>query len=54
MKNMVADEVCHMPIATISAIVLSTNKTILFRHLFNEDGEGPWSFSKVENYIKHC
>jgi hypothetical protein len=40
MKNMVVNEVCRMPIATISTIVLSTNKTILSRHLFNENGKG--------------
>jgi hypothetical protein len=40
MKNMVANEVCCTPIATTSAIVLSTNKTFFSCHLFNEDGQG--------------
>jgi hypothetical protein len=41
MKNMVVEEVCCMPISTTLAITLSTSKTFLSRHLFNEDGEGP-------------
>ncbi len=40
MKNMVADEVCHMPTTITSTIVLFTSKTFLSYHLFNEDGEG--------------
>ncbi len=40
MKNMVADEVCRTPFTTTLTIVLSTNKTFLSRHLFNEDGQG--------------
>jgi len=40
MKNMVVEEVCCMPISTTLAITLSTSKTFLSCHLFNEDGEG--------------
>jgi len=40
MKSMVEDKVYHMPITTTLTIILSTNKTFLFCHLFNEDGKG--------------
>jgi hypothetical protein len=36
---MVVDEGCCMPIATTLAMALSTRKTFLFHHLFNEDGQ---------------
>jgi hypothetical protein len=45
---MVVDEVCRMPTPTTSVIALSTNKTFLFRHLFNEDGQGPMELFKGE------
>jgi hypothetical protein len=53
-KNMVADEVCRMPTATILVIVLSVNKTFLSCHLFNMMEKVMWSFSKVKNLIKCC
>jgi hypothetical protein len=40
MKNVVEYEVCCMPSATTLAIVFSTNKIFISRHLFNKDGEG--------------
>jgi hypothetical protein len=49
MKNMVVDKVCHMLTAKILAIILFMSKTFLSHHLFNEDGGGLWTFSKVEN-----
>ncbi len=48
MKDMVADEVYCTPIATSSAIIFSMNKTFLFYHLFNEDGQGPMELLKGE------
>jgi hypothetical protein len=48
MKNMVVDEVYHMPIAIISSIVLSMSKTFFSRHLFNKDGRGPMELFKSE------
>ncbi len=48
MKNMVVDGVCCTPTATTLTIVLFTNKTFLFHHLFNEDGQGPMEFFKGE------
>jgi hypothetical protein len=45
---MVADEVCHMPIATSLIIVSFANKSFLSHHLFNEDGEGPMELLKSE------
>jgi hypothetical protein len=39
MKNMVAEEVLHMPNATSFAISLIVSKMFLSCHLFNEDGE---------------
>jgi hypothetical protein len=48
MKNMVVDEVyCTLTITSL-AITLSTNKSFLSHHLFNEDGEGPMELFKVE------
>jgi hypothetical protein len=49
MKNMVVDKVCHMLTTMILTIILSMSKTFLSHYLFNEDGEGLWNFSKVEN-----
>jgi hypothetical protein len=48
MKNMVVDEVCHMPSATTLAIVLFTSKTFLFCNLFNKDEKGFMEFLKGE------
>jgi len=48
MKNMVVKEVCCMPISTTLAITLSTSKMFFYRHLFNEDGEGPVEVLKGE------
>jgi hypothetical protein len=48
MKNMVADEVCHMTIATSLTIVLFISKTFLSCHLFNEDEEGHVELFKGE------
>jgi hypothetical protein len=45
---MVANEVCHTPIATSLAIILFVNKSFLFLHLFNKDAEGPVEFLKGE------
>jgi hypothetical protein len=45
---MVTYEVYHMPTTTFSYIVLSMNKSFLFHHLFNEDGEGLMEFLKGE------
>jgi len=49
---MVVNEVCHTPIATTFTIVLSTNKTFLSCHLFNEDGQGPMELFKDEKLDK--
>jgi hypothetical protein len=43
---MVVDEVCCTLTTTISTIVLSLNKTFMFCHLFNEDGQGLVEFLK--------
>ncbi len=48
MKNMVANEVCCTPNATISPITLFVSKTFLSHHLFNEDGQGPMEFFNGE------
>jgi hypothetical protein len=48
MKNMVVNEICHMPIVITPSIVLSTSKTFFSCHLFNEDGKGPMEFFKGE------
>ncbi len=45
---MVVAGVCHMPISTTLVIALSTSKTFLSRHLFNEDGKGPMEVLKDE------
>jgi hypothetical protein len=45
---MVTYEVYHMPTTTFSYIVLSMNKSFLFHHLFNEDGEGLMEFFEGE------
>jgi hypothetical protein len=45
---MVIDEICHMPIVITMAIALSTNKTFLFRNLFNKNGKGLVEFLKGE------
>jgi len=44
---MVANKVCHMPIATTLAIALFSSKTFISHH-FNEDGEVPMEFFKGE------
>ncbi len=49
---MVVDEVCWMPIVTFSTIALSMNKIFLFRHLFNEDGQGLVELLKGEKLNK--
>jgi hypothetical protein len=51
---MVVNEVCHTPIATTFTIVLSTNKTFLSCHLFNEDGQGPMELFKDEKLDQCC
>jgi hypothetical protein len=38
-SGVATDEVYHMPIATTLTIILSSNKTFVFHHLFNEDGQ---------------
>ncbi len=45
---MVTYEVYHMPTTTFSYIVLSMNKSFLFHHLFNEDGESLMEFLEGE------
>jgi len=41
MKNLLIDEVCCKLTFTFLTIVLSASKSLIFHHLFNEDGEGP-------------
>ncbi len=48
MKNMVVDEVCCTSTFTSLVIALSTSKTFLSRHLFNEDGISLVKFLKGE------
>jgi hypothetical protein len=45
---MVANDVCHMPLAMTSTIVLSISKTFFFCHLFNKDGKDPMEFFEGE------
>ncbi len=45
---MVAEEVMRMPNATSFVISLAISKTLLSRHLFNEDGEVPMELLKGE------
>ncbi len=52
MKNIVANKFYCTPIATTTIIVLSTNKTFLSCHLFNEDEQGLVELLKVENLNK--
>ncbi len=48
MKNMVVEEVLHMPNVTSFVISLIMNKMFLSCHLFNEDGEVLVDFFKGE------
>jgi hypothetical protein len=54
MKNMVVDEVYHMPTPTTWTIVLSTSKIFISCHLFNEDGEGHVELLKGEKLNQIC
>jgi len=45
-KSLVKEKMSHTPWATLSAIVLVVSKNFLFKHLSNEDGEGPMEVLK--------
>jgi hypothetical protein len=53
-KSMVAKEVLCAPNVTSSTIALVASKTLLFHHLFNEDGEYFVELLKGEKSIKPC
>jgi hypothetical protein len=49
---MVVKKVLCTPIATSSVISLVVNKTFLFDHLFNEDGQGTIELLKGDKLIQ--
>jgi hypothetical protein len=45
-KSLVEEDVLRTPMVIVSAITLATNKTFIFEHLLNEDGERPMEVLK--------